>query len=93
MSPGAAFFLWALASHPRLSILQLRRGTIFLSSLEVSSTTRLRPDYDRPSMARADRFESSWEGLLDRHSERFYRTWQYHPYQCAGSFRTRRNQL
>ena len=54
---------------------------------------RLRPDYDWPSMAQADRFESSWEGLLDCHSERFYRTLQYHPYQCAGSFRARRNQL
>ena len=44
-------------------------------------------------MAWADRFESSWEVLSDRYSERFYRMWRYYLYQCVGSFRARRNQL
>lgn len=51
------------------------------------------PDYDRTLMAWADNFESSWDVLSDRYSERFYRMWRYYLYQCAGSFRARRNQL
>lgn len=51
------------------------------------------PDYDRTLMAWAENFESSWDALSDRYSERFYRMWRYYLYQCAGSFRARRNQL
>lgn len=51
------------------------------------------PDYDRTLMAWADNFESSWDVLSDGYSERFYRMWRYYLYQCAGSFRARRNQL
>lgn len=51
------------------------------------------PDYDRTLMAWAERFESNWEVLSDRYSERFYRMWRYYLYQCAGAFRARRNQL
>lgn len=51
------------------------------------------PDYDRTLMAWADNFEASWEELSERYSRRFYRMWRYYLYQCAGSFRARRNQL
>jgi len=51
------------------------------------------PDYDRTLMAWARNFESSWDELSDRYSERFYRMWRYYLYQCAGAFRARRNQL
>ncbi|MFB6272103.1 MAG: cyclopropane fatty acyl phospholipid synthase [Salinibacter sp.] len=51
------------------------------------------PDYDRTLMAWARNFESRWEELSDRYSERFYRMWRYYLYQCAGAFRARRNQL
>ncbi len=51
------------------------------------------PDYDRTLMAWARNFESSWDVLSGRYSDRFYRMWRYYLYQCAGAFRTRRNQL
>lgn len=51
------------------------------------------PDYDRTLMAWAENFESTWSDIADRYGERFYRMWRYYLYQCAGSFRARRNQL
>jgi len=51
------------------------------------------PDYDQTLMAWADNFESSWDALSGRYSDRFYRMWRYYLYQCAGAFRARRNQL
>ncbi len=51
------------------------------------------PDYDRTLRAWARNFESSWDTLSDRYSERFFRMWRYYLYQCAGAFRARRNQL
>lgn len=51
------------------------------------------PDYDRTLMAWAENFESKWDEIADRYGERFYRMWRYYLYQCAGSFRARRNQL
>lgn len=51
------------------------------------------PDYDRTLMAWAENFESSWHEIADRYGERFYRMWRYYLYQCAGTFRARRNQL
>jgi cyclopropane-fatty-acyl-phospholipid synthase len=44
-------------------------------------------------MAWAANFEDAWGALADNYSERFYRMWRYYLYQCAGSFRARRNQL
>lgn len=49
-------------------------------------------DYDQTLMAWADNFEENWSTLSDDYSERFYRMWRYYLYQCAGSFRARRNQ-
>lgn len=51
------------------------------------------PDYDRTLMAWARNFESSWDVLSGRYSDRFYRMWRYYLYQCAGAFRARRSQL
>jgi cyclopropane-fatty-acyl-phospholipid synthase len=51
------------------------------------------PDYDRTLMAWAENFEEAWAALSDRYDERFYRMWRYYLYQCAGSFRARRNHL
>lgn len=51
------------------------------------------PDYDRTLMAWAQNFEEAWPTLADDYSDRFYRMWRYYLYQCAGSFRARRNQL
>lgn len=51
------------------------------------------PDFGRTLMAWVRNFESSWDELSDRYSERFYRMWCYYLYQCAGAFRARRNQL
>jgi len=50
------------------------------------------PDYDRTLMAWARNFEADWDALADDYGERFYRMWRYYLYQCAASFRARRNQ-
>jgi cyclopropane-fatty-acyl-phospholipid synthase len=50
-------------------------------------------DYDRTLMAWHDRFQRVWPQLMERHSERFYRTWSYYLLSCAGTFRARSNQL
>lgn len=51
------------------------------------------PDYDRTLMAWARNFEEGWDALAEDYGERFYRMWRYYLYQCAGSFRARRNQV
>lgn len=51
------------------------------------------PDYDRTLMAWAQNFEAGWAELRENYSDRFYRMWRYYLYQCAASFRARRNQL
>lgn len=49
--------------------------------------------YDRTLMAWWANFENGWPQLQFRYSEEFYRMWKYYLLSCAGSFRSRRNQL
>ena len=51
------------------------------------------PDYDRTLMAWFENVDGAWEDLKRRYSERFYRMWKYYLLACAGTFRSRRNQL
>jgi len=52
------------------------------------------PDYDRTLMAWWENFNSSWESLKsEKYHDRFYRMWKYYLMACAGSFRSRKNQL
>ena len=50
-------------------------------------------DYDKTLMAWYQNFEQSWEELKAVYDDRFYRMWKYYLLSCAGSFRTRKNQL
>jgi len=50
-------------------------------------------DYDRTLMAWNDNFEASWPRFSERYGERFHRMWRYYLLTCAGSFRSRYNQL
>lgn len=50
-------------------------------------------DYDKTLMAWFNNFDSNWETLKERYSERFYRMWKFYLLTCAGSFRARKNQL
>ena len=50
-------------------------------------------DYDLTLMAWNDNFQKSYESLKERYDERFKRMWEYYLLMCAGSFRSRRNQL
>lgn len=50
-------------------------------------------DYDKTLMAWFENFDKAWPGLKDSYDDRFYRMWKYYLLSCAGSFRSRRNQL
>ncbi len=50
-------------------------------------------DYDRTLMEWDRNFETHWDSLKDRYDERFRRMWRYYLLACAGSFRSRENQL
>ena len=50
-------------------------------------------DYDRTLMAWHQRFEAAWPRLQAKYGERFYRMWRYYLLCCAGTFRSRDNQL
>ena len=49
--------------------------------------------YDKTLMAWHSNFIENWNQLKDEYDERFYRMWIYYLLSCAGSFRSRRNQL
>lgn len=49
--------------------------------------------YDKTLMAWRDNFTKNWGKIKDAYDERFYRMWTYYLLLCAGSFRSRRNQL
>jgi cyclopropane-fatty-acyl-phospholipid synthase len=50
------------------------------------------PDYDKTLMAWRENFEKRWDRLKG-YDERFRRMWNYYLLACAGSFRSRSNQL
>ncbi len=49
--------------------------------------------YDDTLMAWYDNFKQNWPELSKTYDDRFYRMWVYYLLSCAGSFRSRRNQL
>ena len=49
--------------------------------------------YDKTLMAWYNNFTKNWTKIKDAYDERFYRMWTYYLLSCAGSFRSRRNQL
>lgn len=49
--------------------------------------------YDQTLMAWYENFVKNWPKLKEAYDERFYRMWTYYLLSCAGSFRSRRNQL
>lgn len=51
------------------------------------------PDYDKTLLAWHENFEKHWPELKEKYGERFYRMWKYYLLSCAGSFRSRKNQL
>jgi len=50
-------------------------------------------DYDKTLMAWFENFNSQWPHLRGKYDDRFYRMWKYYLLMCAGSFRSRKNQL
>ncbi len=53
----------------------------------------LSADYDKTLMAWHDNFVSSWDELKTDYDEKFYRMWNYYLLMCAGTFRSRKNQV
>ena len=49
--------------------------------------------YDNTLMAWYENFTRHWDSLKNQYDERFYRMWTYYLLSCAGSFRSRTNQL
>lgn len=50
-------------------------------------------DYDRTLMAWFENFDRRWPELAAKYGDRFYRMWRYYLQTCAGTFRSRHNQL
>lgn len=50
-------------------------------------------DYDRTLMAWYENFNKNWQHLKNHYDQHFYRMWRYYLLTCAGSFRSRTNQL
>lgn len=50
-------------------------------------------DYDRTLMAWFTNFDRVWPTLKEKYGDRFYRMWKFYLLSCAGSFRSRKNQL
>ncbi len=50
-------------------------------------------DYDKTLMVWYQNFEDNWDKLKTNYDERFHRMWCYYLLSCAGSFRSRKNQL
>jgi cyclopropane-fatty-acyl-phospholipid synthase len=51
------------------------------------------PDYDTTLMAWYHNFEQTWPQFKDKYGDRFYRMWRFYLLSCAGSFRSRNQQL
>ena len=51
------------------------------------------PDYDPTLMAWYKNFVENWDKIKYVYDDRFFRMWTYYLLACAGSFRSRRNQL
>ena len=51
------------------------------------------PYYDQTLMAWDENVERAWPELNTRYGERFQRMWRYYLLACAGTFRSRTNQL
>lgn len=49
--------------------------------------------YDKTLMAWFANFDKNWPQIKDKYGDRFYRMWQYYLLCCAGTFRSRMNQL
>ena len=50
-------------------------------------------DYDPTLLAWNENFQNNYDSLKERYDERFKRMWEYYLLMCAGTFRSRRNQL
>jgi len=50
-------------------------------------------DYDKTLMAWYHNFEKNWPSLKEHYDQRFYRMWKFYLLACAGTFRSRTNQL
>ncbi|MBU1118882.1 cyclopropane fatty acyl phospholipid synthase [Patescibacteria group bacterium] len=50
-------------------------------------------DYDKTLMAWYKNFNDGWGSFKQNYSEQFYRMWKYYLLSCAGTFRSRSNQL
>lgn len=49
--------------------------------------------YDKTLLAWFANFDAAWPQLREKYGDRFYRMWKYYLLSCAGSFRSRKNQL
>jgi len=49
--------------------------------------------YDKTLMAWHSNFRKNWNKIKKAYDDRFYRMWTYYLLSCAGTFRSRRNQL
>ncbi len=49
--------------------------------------------YDNTLMSWYENFKNNWDKLKPKYGDRFYRMWTYYLLSCAGTFRSRKNQV
>jgi len=68
-------------------------GTAIEGRLVMEDWHNFSTDYDRTLMAWHANFDAAWPTLEEKYGERFGRMWRYYLLSCAGTFRSRQNQL
>lgn len=68
-------------------------GTAIEGKFVMEDWQNFSADYDTTLMHWFKNVESHWEELKGKYSDRFFRIWKYYLLSCAGSFRSRSNQL
>lgn len=87
--PWIEKYIFPNSMIPSLSQITKAAEQVFL----IEDVHNFSADYDTTLMHWYANFENAWPLLKDQYNERFYRMWKFYLLTCAGSFRSRRNQL
>lgn len=83
-------YIFPNGALPSIALLAKAAENLFI----IEDLHNIGADYDKTLMAWYDNFSNSWNKIIVKYNERFYRMWKYFLLSSAGAFRARRkNQL